>query len=212
MAPKIVFERRNAKVKDWDDQLTPLEIATVLETDAKLPFTIAPLLKSGQNPVGYVREAWSEDASYYTSRKGAKRLIVAFTGTRQRLGIPISCFLQSLRDDVFDVVVLRDPGELHYTHGIRGLGGFLETMRRIEDFAGRKRLSADHHIRQQRRGTSGLASWPTFEGAPCHKRWGPLRLASRQADAKRNAGLRIRFALRLRFSQRHGARRRLRTG
>ena len=136
MAPKIVFERRKAKVKDWDNQLTPLEIATVLKTDAELPFAIAPLLRGGQNPVGYVREEWSEDASYYTSRKGAKRLIVAFTNFKGRLGIPISYFLQTLRDDVFDILVLRDPRNLHYTHGIRGLGGFLETMRQIEHFAG----------------------------------------------------------------------------
>lgn len=136
MAPTIVFERRKAKVKAWDSHLTPLEIATVLESDSELPFAIAPLLKSGQNPVGYVREAWSEDASYYTSGNGAKRLIVAFTGTPGRLGVPISYFLQMLRDDVFDVVILRDPSQLHYTHGIRGLGGFMETMRRIEDFAG----------------------------------------------------------------------------
>ena len=128
MAHKIVFERRKAKVKDWDDRLTPLEIATALETDAELPFAIAPLLKSGQNPVGYVREKWSEDASYYTSRNGAERLIVAFTGAVGRLGIPISYFLQTLRDNVFDVVVLRDPSQLHYAHGIRGLGGFLETI------------------------------------------------------------------------------------
>jgi hypothetical protein len=136
MAPKIVIERRKAKVKNWENHLTPLEIAAVLESDPGQPFEIAALLKSGQNPVAYVREAWSEDASYYTSRKGAKRLIVGFTGSSQRPGIPISCLLQSLRDGVFDVVLLRDPSKLHYTHGIRALGGFLETMRRIEDFAG----------------------------------------------------------------------------
>ena len=184
MPPKIVFERRKEKLKNWENHLTPLEIATVLETDPEQPFELAPLLKSGQTPVAYIREAWSEDAYYYTSRKGAKRLIVGFTGHGQWPGIPISCFLQSLRDGVFDVVLLRDPCKLHYTHGIRGLGGFSETMRRIRRFCRGKRLSADHHIRQQRRGTSGLTSWPAVEGAPRHKYRRALRLASRQVDAK----------------------------
>src|SRR5665811_1007961 len=114
MAPKIVFERQKAKVKAWDDQLTPLEIAAALKNDADLPFAISPLLKSGHDPVGYVREDWSEDASYYTSRKSAKSLIVAFSGTSGRPGAPTSYFLQMLRDDVHDAVVLRDPRNLHY--------------------------------------------------------------------------------------------------
>ena len=135
MAPKIAFERRKAKVKEWDDQLTPLEIAAALETDAELPFAIASLLRSGQRPVGYSRDIWSEDASYYTSRKGAKGLIVAFTGAAGRVGVPISYFLQMLRDDEFDAVVLRDPRQVHYTHGVRELGGFLESMIQIKKFA-----------------------------------------------------------------------------
>ena len=135
MAPKIVFERQKAKVKAWDDQLTPMEIAAALKKDAELPFAISPLLRSGANPVGYVREDWSEDASYYTSRKSAKGLIVVFSGRTMRVGVPISYFLQMLRDDVFDVVFLRDPRQLHYTHGVRGLGGFLESMRHIRKFA-----------------------------------------------------------------------------
>jgi len=135
MAPKIVFERQKAKVKEWDNQLTPLQIAAALETDAELPFAISPLLRSGHDPVGYVREDWSEDASYYTSRKSAKGLIVVFSGMAMRVGVPISYFLQMLRDDVFDVVFLRDPLRLHYTHGVRGLGGFLESMMQIKKFA-----------------------------------------------------------------------------
>jgi len=135
MALKTAFERNKAVVSKHDDELTPLEIAAALETDAELPFAIAPLLRSGQRPVGYVREVWSEDASYYTSRKGAKSLIVAFTAQGLRLGVPISFFLQMLRDDAFDAVVLRDPGQLHYTRGVRGLGGFLESMARIRKFA-----------------------------------------------------------------------------
>lgn len=139
MAP-IAFDRQKATVRVSENRLTPLEIAKLLEGDGDLPFTIAPLLKSGQRPVAYTREAWSEDATYFTSGSGASRLLVVFSAVRGRLGTTTSQFLQSLRDDVYDVVLLRDPNELHYTRGIRGLGGFLETMRRIEDFAGAKRF------------------------------------------------------------------------
>ena len=136
--PERAFDRRKTQVKVSDDRLTPLEIAELLESDREMPFAIAPLLKGGESPAAYGREAWSEDASYYTSGNGAGRLIVAFTHPGGRLGVPISSFLQILRDDVYDVILLRDASELQYTHGIQGLGTFLETMRRIEDFANSK--------------------------------------------------------------------------
>ena len=128
------------KVRAWEDQLTPLEIAGLLEGDGDLPFTIAPLLRSGQRPAAYIRETWSEDATYFAGRGGTTRLLVVFSAPRARLGIPISYFLQALRDDVYDVLVLRDPNDEHYTRGVRGLGRFLETARRIEDFAGTRGL------------------------------------------------------------------------
>jgi hypothetical protein len=132
---QLAFDRQMTKIKVLDDQLTPLEIAKVLERDAELPFAIAPLLKSGQKPAAYMREEWSEDASYFTSGRGATRLIVGFSNPAGRLNVPTSYFLQMLRDDVYDLVMLRDPRQLHYTHGIRGLGTFLEAIRKIEDFA-----------------------------------------------------------------------------
>ncbi len=136
--PERAFDRRKTQVKVSDDRLTPLEIAKLLESDREIPFAIAPLLKDGESPAAYRREAWSEDATYYTSGNGAGRLIVAFTHPGGRLGVPISSFLQMLRDDVYDVILLRDSSELQYTHGIQGLGTFLETLKRIEDFADSK--------------------------------------------------------------------------
>ena len=132
------FDRQKTKVKVSEQHLTPLEIAKLLESDADLPFTIAPLLKSGQRPAAYTREAWSEDAIYFAGRSGTTRLLVVFSAPRARIGIPVSYFLQALRDDVYDVLMLRDPNDEHYTRGVRGLGSFLETARRIEDFAGTK--------------------------------------------------------------------------
>lgn len=138
MAPKT-FDRRKTKVRVWEQGLTPLEIAKLLERDAELSFTIAPLLRSGQKPAAYVRETWGEDAAYFTSGGGAGRLIVIFSAPRARLGIPISYVLQALRDDVNDIIWLHDPNELHYTQGIRGLRSILEIVRRIEHFAAARR-------------------------------------------------------------------------
>ncbi len=98
------FDRRKAWVKALDDHLTPLEIAERLASDRDLPFAIAPWFRAGQAPVQYGRQAWSEDAAYYTSGRGASRLIVAFSAPGGRLGVPISAFLQMLRDDVYDVI------------------------------------------------------------------------------------------------------------
>ena len=136
--PDRAFDRRKTRVKAYDDLLTPLEIAKLLESDRDMPFAIASLLRGGESPAAYRREAWSEDATYYTSGNGAGRLIVAFTHPGGRLGIPISSFLQMLRDDVYDVILLRDSSQLQYSRGIQGLGTFLEAMKRIEDFAAAK--------------------------------------------------------------------------
>jgi hypothetical protein len=134
MAPNT-FDRRKTKIREWEQELTPLEIAELLKDDADLPFTIAPLLRSGQKPAAYIREMWGEDATFFTSRGGAGRLIVIFAAPRPRRGIPISYVLQALRDDANDVIWLQDPSQLHYTGGIRGLGSFLEIVQRIELFA-----------------------------------------------------------------------------
>jgi hypothetical protein len=54
MAPKN-FDRRKTNVRVWEQELAPLEIAKLLEGDGDLPFTILPLLKSGQRPAAYIR-------------------------------------------------------------------------------------------------------------------------------------------------------------
>ena len=142
------FDRRRTQVKDWEQELTPLEIAKLLESDADLPFTIAPLLKCGQKPAAYVRETWGENATYYRSRGVADRLIVIFSAPRVRRGIPISYVLQTLRGDANDIIRLQDPRQLHYTRGISGLGSFLEVVQRIEHFAAARRYRTDRHLRR----------------------------------------------------------------
>jgi hypothetical protein len=107
MAP-IEFDRRKIKTK-LDDSLVPAEIAQLIKDadQEELPFAIRSLLATGHAPVRFVSECWSEDANYYTANRGARSLIVAFCSGANRLGVPISYFLQMLRDDLYDVVVLR---------------------------------------------------------------------------------------------------------
>lgn len=140
MAQKA-FDRAKVKVKAWEDQLTPLEIAKLLESDQSLLFSIAPLLKSGQRPAGYIREEWGEDAHYFTAARDARNLLVVFTALRGNIGVSISTFLQCLRDDAYDVVLLRDRGDLHYTRGISGLGDALGIARRIEELRAQSAIS-----------------------------------------------------------------------
>lgn len=120
-----------------EDDLTPAEVARLIrdDNDGQLRFTLRSLLESGQAPVSYVRESWSEDASYFTANRGATGLVVAFCSAVGRLGVPASYFLQTMREDLYDVLVLRDPRKLHFDAGVQGLGSFLEVMHRIKTFA-----------------------------------------------------------------------------
>ena len=139
---KAKFDRRKLKSHDLDNELTPAEIADVIKghDEEELPFTIRPLLEAGQTPVGYVRQEWGSHARYYTANRGACGLIVAFCGRGWGLGVPVSAFLQSLRDDLYDVVVLHDPHKQHFDRGVLEFSNsFLDTVRRIESFAHQKR-------------------------------------------------------------------------
>jgi hypothetical protein len=83
-----------------------------------------------------VREAWSDDATYYTANKGARGLIVAFCAFGHGFGVPTTYFLQMLRDDLYDVLVLYDRRKQHFDGGIAGFSGaLLETARLIDTFA-----------------------------------------------------------------------------
>jgi hypothetical protein len=135
MALASKFNRWEAQVRHSNDQLTPAEIADLVKHGSELPFAIRPLLEAGQPPVRYVRERWCEDADYYTSNQGARSLIVGFCSGAHRLGVPTSYFLQCLRDDLYDVVVLRDARRAHFADGVQGLGSLLETTRAIKKFA-----------------------------------------------------------------------------
>jgi len=137
MAP-IEFDRRKGRIRQLEGTLTPGEIAAIIRDDpaGEMQFAIRPLFESGQAPVGYRRQTLSEHAHYYSAGKGARSLIIVFSAW-QRPGAPISCILQSLRDDIYDVLMLQDPRILHVDHGVTGLGSsLLEVTLWIKTFAG----------------------------------------------------------------------------
>src|SRR5262245_37895105 len=138
------FDRRKQKSHVLDNQLTPAEIADLLKSgaDEELPFTIRPLLEAGEVPVRYERQAWGTDARYYTANSGASGLIIGFCGRGWGLGVPISAFLQSLRDDLYDVVVLHDRRKPHFDRGVLECSeSFMDTVNRIRTFTHDKRYS-----------------------------------------------------------------------
>src|SRR5262245_53605366 len=132
MAP-IEFDRKKQKTKDLERRLTPIEIARLLQDGdhEKLPFFLRPIFAAGEPPVGYEREIWSEGVTYYTAHRGAKGLIIIFCEP----GVPTGYFLQMLRDDLYDVVVLYDRRKLFFDRGIAGFStSLIETLRPLETF------------------------------------------------------------------------------
>jgi hypothetical protein len=142
---RVRFDRRKIKSHDLDNELTPAEIADLLKgaDEDELPFVIRPLLEAGEAPVGYARQTWgSGDARYYTANRGASSLLVAFCGRGWGLGVPVSAFLQSLRDDLYDVVVLHDKRKQHFDRGVLEFSdSFKDTVQRIKTFADDKNYS-----------------------------------------------------------------------
>jgi len=86
-----------------------------------------------RHPEGFQRRRIRRNVVLY-SDGGApadKTLAIAFTGSRQRLMMPVSVFLQHLDARRVEVVLLRDSwrdGYHAYRHGIPGVGGSIETL------------------------------------------------------------------------------------
>ena len=136
-----LFSRSKVQTTGLEDTLTPLEIAALLQQPKynDLPFAVAPLLKQ-QSPVGYRRHSLSKGVTFYTADRGACALIVGFCGRRRRLMLPISFFLQLMRDDKHDVLVLSDEHRRHFDGGVEGYSSsLLDTLKRIQAFAEAKR-------------------------------------------------------------------------
>ena len=118
--PPIEFDRRRAKARDLENDLAPAEIADVINAGCDLPFLLRPLLLSGEAPVRYRPQRIVRGVNFYTVDGSARRLIVAFCNAADALTVPVAYFLQLLRDDLYDVLVLNDRHKLHFDKGIDG--------------------------------------------------------------------------------------------
>jgi hypothetical protein len=125
------------ELRELEDTLTPLEIAALLRQPKyrELPFMIAASL-SRRPPARYIRYPISQTVNFYSGNCGAPDFLVAFCGGSRRLMMPISYFLQSIQDDVYDVLLLADWSKRHFEGGLPGYSSsLLGTLRSIQSFA-----------------------------------------------------------------------------
>ncbi|HMK31150.1 MAG TPA: hypothetical protein VK473_15815, partial [Terriglobales bacterium] len=79
-------------------------------------------LLANEAPTRYVRCPIAPDITLFHDpniARADKCIIFAFCGKAQRLLIPTGLFLQLLPSTDFDVVLLSDPSQTHFTHGSR---------------------------------------------------------------------------------------------
>jgi hypothetical protein len=129
--------RRANEARILQGILTPLEIAALLQTPEyrEFPFLVAPSL-SHRPPARYMRYPLCKSVNFYSANCGATDLLVAFCGGGERLGPPISYFLQLIPEEVYDVLQLADPTKRHFLGGLPEYSSSpLETLRSIQSFA-----------------------------------------------------------------------------
>jgi hypothetical protein len=120
--------------ESWDARgfaekhFTPTEFADLArQSDSFAPFVsswIAGVMQIGfvdRETEPYTRVSLHRDIDFFTdaeTQAQRKALIVAFCGNKDRLAMPIACFLQHLRSTSFDVAILRDPSRTFFTNGL----------------------------------------------------------------------------------------------
>jgi len=91
----------------------------------------------------FERTELSPNVTLYSSKMGARTLIVGFCGKKLRLLMPLPMMLQFTDDSQCDVLILSDPLRLHFD---RGIGDFADTMpglaRRIDRIASQGHYAA----------------------------------------------------------------------
>lgn len=91
----------------------------------------------------FERTELGPNVSFYSSKMGARTLVVGFCGRKLRLLMPLPMMLQFTDDSQCDVLILSDPLRLHFD---RGIGDFADTMpglaRRIDSIASQGSYSA----------------------------------------------------------------------
>jgi len=123
------FFRDKAKVKEIEIHWTPLEIAeAAARGEVRLnDLHIGPVLEK-EAPQRFVRHRLSANAILFSSRPDVAGLVVIFTGKSGRTMVPLSVQLQFIDEACFDVLVLADPGRLHYTAGVEPFGNDIAAL------------------------------------------------------------------------------------
>lgn len=148
---------------DLERFLAPLEIAHIAKRAGRLPRdslswldrlrSLSPAVLDA--PQLYERRVLTEHVSIYQQPRflgSSKQLLVAFTGNKGLLMLPLAVFLQVLDSRTWDVVVVRkDTQSFSYLGGLRGVARSLPgVIRYIE-----KVVSAGRYRRLATIGTSG---------------------------------------------------------
>ena len=87
--------------------------------------------KSGKcTPQAFVRKNIRANIKLFSSpgRTEEKTLAICFAGNAQRLMMHISCFLQHLPDNKYDVLLLKDPSKNGFRNGIAGISKDCESL------------------------------------------------------------------------------------
>jgi len=103
-----------------ENERTPLELLEQFECRDELApparkwiSALEDMMRRGSEHIQpFMRTSLSENVQFYHvgTGNGAKSLLIGFCGNFQRLMMPLPIFLQHVPADIFDVVILKDPG------------------------------------------------------------------------------------------------------
>ena len=94
------------------------------------------MLQGSEKIRPFVRLKISENVFYYKSGNKNKSLLICFCGKGHRLMMPTPVFLQYINNEIYDVLILRDPSGLCFHSGIPEFGFNLEeSIRKLSSLA-----------------------------------------------------------------------------
>ena len=123
---------------DLEDLLTPLEIQqalpllSALEGHGGYAINTSPSIEMLRRETAerYVSQPVAPGVNLYRGRDGAsgRGLVVVLSGRHSRPMLPVSIFLQHLPANLFDILLLYDATNSHYTEGVAGFADSLLSL------------------------------------------------------------------------------------
>lgn len=161
------------KLIEIENNYTPAEFSEIWENKESLSEKIKPsisktisLMQKGTDEIRpYQRNTISLNVNlYHTESNLKKSLLICFCGVANRLMMPVPVFLQFIPEDQFDVLVIRDPSEHGYVHGIPAFSkDLLETSKLLKEVIDLNRYNDLRCL-----GTSGGGSAALYFGILMH--------------------------------------------